>query len=230
MGEMISMIAHQWRQPLSAINSSIIGIESKLAIGKYDMEDKNHRDKFLKFLDKKHKGILEYVQGLSNTIDEFRNFFKPDKQKQTVSLIEPIQKALKIVKVSMSSKGISIKGNFSNRDELELYNNEIMQVILNILKNAEDNFIEKGIQNPTIKIETLSDEKEHIIKITDNGGGIPKDILPNIFDPYFSTKDEKNGTGLGLYMSKIIIEDHHKGKFKATNIENGVCFEIRFKK
>jgi signal transduction histidine kinase len=212
---------------LSAINSSIIGVESKLAIGKYNLDEKEDRDKFLKFLDKKHKNIIEYVQGLSETIDEFRNFFKPDKKKQKVSLIEPIQKALKIVEVSMSSKGINIDCEFDNITDLELYQNEIMQVILNILKNAEDNFVEKNITNASITIQTLKQNSEHIIKIVDNGGGIPKDILPNIFDPYFSTKDEKNGTGLGLYMSKTMIEDHHDGKLSVYNTDSGVCFEIR---
>ena len=228
MGEMISMIAHQWRQPLGAINSSVIAIESKLSIGRYDLDDKDDREKFFKFLHKKHKSIIEYVEGLSETIDDFRNFFKPDKNRDLVCIDDPIKKALKIVNVSMSSKGISIEKSFDNGDKIELYQNEVMQVILNILKNAEDNFIEKSIENPTIMIETLKEKNTHIIKISDNGGGIPENILPNIFDPYFSTKDEKNGTGLGLYMSKTVIEEHHNGELKVSNIDNGVCFEIKF--
>ncbi len=228
MGEMISMIAHQWRQPLGAINSSVIAIQSKLSIGRYDLDDKDDREKFLKFLNKKNKSIIEYVENLSETIDDFRNFFKPDKSKDLTSIEEPINKALKIVNVSMSSKGITIEKNFNDSEKIELYQNEVMQVILNILKNSEDNFIEKSVQNPKITIETFKEENTHIIRITDNGGGIPQEILPKIFDPYFSTKDEKNGTGLGLYMSKTVIQEHHNGELKVSNIDNGVCFEIKF--
>ena len=102
----------------------------------------------------------------------------------------------------------------------------MMQVIINILKNAQDNFKEKEIKNPYIKIST----EHRSIRICDNGGGIPKPILNKIFDPYFSTKNEKNGTGLGLYMSKIIVEDHHKGNLHVSNTKDGVCFKIEFQK
>ena len=226
MGEMISMIAHQWRQPLSAINSSIIAIQSKLAIGKFNLEVAQDRERFLKFLEKKHNNITEYVKGLSETIDDFRNFFKPDKEKEIISIIEPINRALKIVEASMSAKGIKIVTNFNCKDEISMYQNELMQVVLNILKNSEDNFKEKNIQNGYIEIVTSKKDNNYIIEIYDNGGGIPEDIMPNIFDPYFSTKDEKNGTGLGLYMSKIIIEEHHNGNLSATNTYKGVCFKI----
>ena len=226
MGEMISMIAHQWRQPLSAISSSVMGIQSKLSIGKFDFNKEQDRVKFLKFLEKKHQNIGDYVKTLSDTIDDFRNFFKPDKIKEKVSFNEPIKRALKIVETSMSSKGIDIKCSFNTVNEVYMYQNELMQVILNILKNAEDNFQEKGIENPQIDIVTSSTPTGCKIEISDNGGGIPEDILPNIFDPYFSTKSEKNGTGIGLYMSKVIVEEHHGGVIKAINSARGVTFII----
>ncbi len=229
MGEMISMIAHQWRQPLSAINASVIAIQCTTASERFDLSDKNDREQFLQFLDKKYNNIIEYLQGLSETIDDFRNFFKPDKQKELVNLQEPINRALKIVENSMNSKGIEVNCDFQIDEQIELYQNEIMQVILNILKNSEDNFIEKNIQNSKIDITIYKQNDNYVISIKDNGGGIPQDILPNIFDPYFSTKNEKNGTGLGLYMSKIMIEEHHNGKLKAENIENGVEFNINIK-
>ncbi len=230
MGEMISMIAHQWRQPLSAINSAIIGIDTKLHIGKFDLDTKDGVEECLSFINKKHNNVKEYVKSLSQTIDDFRNFFKPDKQKEVVSIVEPIQKALKIVTTSMSSKGITINTNFNTTKELSLFSNELMQVILNILKNAEDNFVEKKIENPAIDIVTREVNGKYVtIEISDNGGGIPKNILPNIFDPYYSTKNEKNGTGLGLYMSKIIVEEHHNGKIEAFNQNGGVCFKIELK-
>ncbi|MEA3522308.1 MAG: HAMP domain-containing sensor histidine kinase, partial [Campylobacterota bacterium] len=104
----------------------------------------------------------------------------------------------------------------------ELYDSELMQVILNILKNAQDNFKEKSTQNAYIKITT----HDKCITICDNGGGIPNAIIERIFDPYFSTKNEKNGTGLGLYMCKTIIEEHHKGSLHVKSSDKGVCFSI----
>ncbi len=101
-----------------------------------------------------------------------------------------------------------------------------MQVVLNILKNSEDNFMEKDIQNKQIDIKTFKEKNRLVISIKDNGGGIPKEILPNIFDPYFSTKEERNGTGLGLYMSKIIVEEHNSGKLEVENVNDGVEFRI----
>jgi len=226
MGEMISMIAHQWRQPLSAINSAILSIETKLALGKFDLETKEGVDKCLDYTNKRHNNIKDYVRTLSETIDDFRNFFKPDKQKEKENINNPIQKALKIVSASMSSKGIEVNTKFQTDKELDIYPNELMQVILNILKNAEDNFKEKQISNANITIKTYEENDSAVIEICDNGGGIPEDILPNIFDPYFSTKNEKNGTGLGLYMSKVIIEEHHRGVLEAYNKDGGACFKI----
>ena len=108
-----------------------------------------------------------------------------------------------------------------------MHANEIMQVLLNLFKNAEDNFIEKETEEPLISIETYTQKESLVINVCDNGGGISEDVIEKIFDPYFSTKDDKNGTGLGLYMSKIIVEQHHKGKLDVFNIEHGVCFQLR---
>jgi len=223
MGEMISMIAHQWRQPLGAISSAIIGIEMNIASGRFN----NYKD-LVGFLDKKHKNINEYVQFLSTTIDDFRSFFKPDKSKELVNLTVPIVKALSIVEISMKNKGIKILTDYQDNDVLEIYQNEVVQVILNILKNSEDNFIERDICNPVIEITTKKQHNKLIIKISDNGKGIEENILPKIFDPYFSIKSEKNGTGLGLYMSKVIIEEHNNGELNVQNHQNGVAFDIVF--
>ena len=226
MGEMIKMIAHQWRQPLSAISSSILSIQTKKTSPKYNLELKDDMNKFITFMDKKHTNINGYVQTLSSTIDDFRNFFKPDRSKEKVNLTLPIKRALNIVEGSMHSKNIFIQTEFLNDDEISMYQNEMMQVLLNILKNAEDNFIEESSIKKNIKIKTYQEDEMWIITIFDNGGGIPEDILQNIFDPYFSTKDEKNGTGLGLYMSKIIVEEHNGGKLNVYNIDDGVTFKI----
>ena len=112
-----------------------------------------------------------------------------------------------------------------------MHENEFMQVLINIVKNANDNFILKSTQNASITISTWDTQVSSIMSICDNGGGIDPLILAKIFDPYFSTKSEKNGTGLGLYMSKIIIQEHHQGKLSAQNTSDGVCFTIElFKK
>ncbi len=227
MGEMLSMIAHQWRQPLSAINSAIGAMQLKYRL---EVEPDGQQNELLDFMDKKHENIAEYVQLLSTTINDFRDFFKPEKKRESTALTIPIERALQIVDASMRSNKITIITDFQTDDSLMLYQNELMQVILNILKNAEDNLVEKKIENAQITISTKKeDDNSYMVSLVDNGGGIREEVLPNIFDPYFSTKDEKNGTGLGLYMSKVMIEEHHGGILKATNVGDGVCFEITLK-
>ena len=214
MGEMISMIAHQWRQPLSSISATIGSLQMKQMLGKYDKE----------FYDEQLNNIAGFSQHLSKTIDDFKNFYKPDKESDSIKLEEVISKALDITKALIVNYKIEIIEEYNSKEEIELYITEIMQVILNILKNAQDNFMGKDIKDPYIKIIT----NDRTISICDNGGGIPDDIIDKIFDPYFSTKDEKNGTGLGLYMSKTIVEEHHNGKLKVENTDDGVCFKIEF--
>jgi PAS domain S-box-containing protein len=226
MGEMISMIAHQWRQPLGAISSAVFSVQTKLALGKFDLDKREGIDQLVEFLEKKHGSINQYVEFLSATIDDFRNFFKPDKSKESVMVTIPIHRALQIVKSSIESKGIYLETHFECNEAVDMYQNEMMQVILNILKNAEDNFMEKGIEKPKIIIRTYLEDKNYVISLLDNGGGIPDDILVNIFDPYFSTKEEKNGSGLGLYMSKTMVEEHSGGHLLVENRDDGVEFKI----
>ena len=212
MGEMISMIAHQWRQPLTAINSTSIFLELKANLG----ELKND------MVIKQSQNISKYTQHLSETIDDFRNFYKPNKEIVTIKLEDVFLKSLQIINASLISDKIDVVHEFNSDVEVNIYANEMMQVILNILKNAQDNFLEKEIKNPQIVIKT----KDTSISISDNGGGIKNEIIDKIFDPYFSTKDEKNGTGLGLYMSKTIVEEHHKGTLHVENKNNGTSFTI----
>jgi two-component system sensor histidine kinase EvgS len=230
MGEMISLIAHQWKQPLGAISSSVIGIEMKLASGKLNLDNSNDREVLLDFLAKRFHNIQKYTQFLSTTVDDFRNFFSPKtKIKEDTSLIKPVENTLYILEPTLHDRHIEIIKDFQSDTTLKLYQNEIIQVILNILQNSLDNFIEKKVAEPKITITTYAQNSECILRICDNGGGIPENIHDKIFDPYFSTKDDKNGTGLGLYMSKVIIEDHHHGILKIYNTPKGVCFEIIFK-
>jgi len=216
MGEMISMIAHQWRQPLSAISATSISLELKAKVGKLNS------DVTIKHTQK----ITKYSQHLSDTIDDFRDFFKPTKNKNHTSYSKLIDSVLNIVQVSIENKDITIIQDLKTDIALETYSNEIKQVILNLFKNSEEILIEKDIQNPYIKVSTYSIDNKHILEVSDNGGGIPTDIIDKVFDPYFSTKLEKNGTGLGLYMSKTIIEEHCGGQLSVSNTSEGAVFKI----
>lgn len=221
MGEMISMIAHQWRQPLGSIASTTINMQLKSELEKYDLEKKEEAKEYEKFINSGLYKINEFVQNLTITIDNFRNFYKPDKDSVTIKLEDVIKKSLNIIGISLSNNNIEIIEEHNSKEKIELYASELIQAVLNILKNAQDNFKEKEIKDAKIAITT----ENRTITICDNGGGIPKNILNKIFDPYFSTKG-KNGTGLGLHMSKVIIEDHHGGKLSVVNKDDGVCFII----
>jgi len=223
MGEMISMIAHQWRQPLSAISATSMNMKVKMMLHPVNpASTPEDQEEYIKELE----DIESYVQSLSSTINDFRNFYKGDKKRERVSLDTIVNKALNIIKSSFQNDGIVVDYEADAKEEIEILDGETMQVVLNVLKNSQDNFKEKKTQNPKIEIKT----SKNSIVICDNGGGIPEDIVDKVFDPYFSSKTEKNGTGLGLYMSKIIIEDHHKGSLEMKNSEDGVCCYIRFVK
>ncbi len=226
MGEMISMIAHQWRQPLGAISATSANLKLKLELDIFHFQSDIEGAGAKKYFIDKLEDIEKFVQSLTETIDDFRNFYKPNKESQKVTIGVPFEKALAIVHASFEVIGIKVIKEHKSEKIIELYENEMMQVILNILKNAQDNFIEKKIKNPEIHLRCEDKDEGLIIYISDNGGGIPSDDIENIFDPYFSTKSNKNGSGLGLYMSKMIIEEHHNGTLSVTNTDNGACFKI----
>ena len=222
MGEMISMIAHQWRQPLNAISLTASNLKLKFDFEEFDSKSQEGFHQCSLEFSKGLNNIQDYIRNLSATIDDFRNFYKTDKVSTNVKLEDIVLKSLKIINASLVTDNIKIIEEYNSDKTIEVYENEIMQVVLTILQNAQDNLMEKNIEEPFIKIIT----KNQTLCICDNGGGVPKDILNKIFDPYFSTKEEKNGTGLGLYMSQTIIEEHHKGKLKVQNRDDGVCFTI----
>ena len=222
MGEMISMIAHQWRQPLNAVSLTASNLKLKFDLEAFDFNSQEDFNQCSQEFSKGLDNIQEYVGILSTTIDDFRNFYKTDKVSVRVKLENIVSKALNILNSSLIAENVKIIKEYNSDKTIELYENEIMQVILTLLQNAQDNFLEKNIKEPFIQIIT----KGKTVSICDNGGGVPKDILDKIFDPYFSTKLEKNGSGLGLYMSQSIIEKHHKGKLKVKNMHGGACFTI----
>ena len=225
MGEMISMIAHQWRQPLNSISLTASNLKLKFDFNEFDSNSQEDFTKCSQTFSEGLENIQEYIQTLSTTIDDFRNFYSPNKVSTSIKLEEIVAKSLKIISISLIEDNIKLIQEYDSEEKIELHENEMMQVILTIFKNAQDNFLEKKTQKPYIKVTT----KDKTLSICDNGGGIPENILNKIFNLYFSTKTEKNGTGLGLYMSKIIIEQHHKATLSVKNIDGGTCFTIKFK-
>ena len=221
MGEMISMIAHQWRQPISIIamgaNNMILDIELD------DLQAEEVR--------KQSKVILNQTQHLSKTIDDFRNFFSPNKEKTLVLINDLIEDSLQVIEKSLQNNNIAIKKEFNSNTPVKIYSRELLQVFLNIIKNAKEALLENNIKDAFISIKTDEDEDNVYTIICDNGKGIPKDIIKKVFDPYFSTKSEKNGTGLGLYMSKTIVDKHLDGDIYVKNVaEGGACFTMRIPK
>ncbi len=216
VGEMISMIAHQWRQPLASISSTTSALEVRIMIDDYNSD----------YFTKQLKNISNYSQYLSTTIEDFRNFFTSNDTQVETTLNDILNDSLKISQASIESKYIAISQNSKSSRLFTTYKNEVQQVILNILKNAEDILLEKNIQNPTIDIKIYENNNQNILEISDNGQGISDNIIDKIFDPYFTTKDKRNGTGLGLYMSKRIIENRCNGKLIVTNQTNGAVFKI----
>lgn len=216
MGEMIGNIAHQWRQPLNALSLVINKIEVALSYNKLTPE-------FIKDSISKANSI---IQKMSQTIDDFRNFFKPNKEKQLFSLKEAIENVLYLLDGVFLSQNIKIIKNIDLDCQIWGYPNEFQQVLVAILSNAKDAIVAKYKKDGgviTISLEII-DNKVYL-SIIDNGGGVPEEILPKIFDPYFTTKKE-SGTGIGLYMSKRIIEGSMGGSLNVTNTQDGACFEI----
>jgi signal transduction histidine kinase len=216
MGEMMSMIAHQWRQPLSAISAATTALELKLSMDKLDKETGK----------KLTTNIKQYTQHLSDTIDDFRNFFKETKKKEKITLSQLVQETLTILQLPLEQKNITIEQHTLQECFCLTYTNEFKQVLFNIIKNAEDALIANKIQNPKITITINC----NTIQIEDNGGGIDPAIIDKIFDPYFSTKTKKDGTGLGLYMSKTIIYEHCHGSLDVVNGKEGALFTIKIDK
>jgi signal transduction histidine kinase len=216
MGEMIGHIAHQWRQPLNLLG---------LILGKIEIDFQDNKLKKANLRDYTANGE-DLIEKMSTTIDDFRNFFNPNKEKKEFSPVEETKEAFRLVEGSFKLENITVTIE-GKRDVIILgYPNEYSQVILNLINNARDAIKSKEIEDGSIMINIGKDNSNCVVTVTDNGGGIPEEIIEKIFDPYFSSKKEGDGTGLGLYMSKMIIEDNMDGRIEVRNVKDGVKFRV----
>ncbi len=220
MGEMISMIAHQWRQPLSTVTLSISDLQVKKMLGTPVSDE---------LLDAKLQNISDTVVYLSETIDDFQTYFKPNKEINRESIYETVEKAVNFVKPRIYKHHIVL--NFIKGDDviIETYQNELIQVILNILNNAIDELAKLEREELKIDIKISDVEDSLILKIEDNANGIPSENIESIFEPYYSTKG-KNGTGLGLYMSQMIMQKQFNSKIEVRSSSEGSSFSMRVPK
>lgn len=214
MGEMIGAIAHQWKQPINAMSLNIEYLQNMYELGGLNKE----------MMDKRCGMLNDNISFMSQTISDFRSFFKPNKKKKLFSINRSIEKVVNILQSQLKTKGVEVILP-KESVEIESIPNELEQVILNIVNNGKDILLEKEAQNPTITIDLKKEEGRVILEILDNGGGIEPENLDKIFNSYFSTKGEK-GTGIGLYMSKLIVENSLGGKIEAENYEQGAKFSI----
>lgn len=216
MGEMIGNIAHQWRQPLTAISLLIQDLGECYVYGDFTKE----------YLDTTIRNALNVIRHMSHTIDDFRNFFKQEKEKKAFSVGEVVTRSLSFIESSLRFNNIAVEIDID--DDLLAFGfpNEFSQVLINIIGNAKETFRERATSEPLIRIQGCREEKRAVVTITDNAGGISEQIIDKIFEPYFTTREFGNGTGLGLYMSKTIVEKNMDGKLTAFNIEGGACFRI----
>ena len=234
MGEMIGAIAHQWRQPLTTLAGVLINIEEAF------LHDELNKEYLIKQVNYGEENILY----MSKTIDDFRNFFTPSKIKEPFSITKSVINAISIVEASFKNHSIEIefiindikiedlKTDINDDILVNGYANEFTQVIINILQNSKDAIEERKNLEKLRKIYINISDVDKSVKLTikDSAGGIPNDIINRIFEPYFTTKEEGKGTGIGLYMSKTIIETNMQGKIDVSNYEDGAIFEIVMKK
>ena len=218
LGELIGNIAHQWRQPLNAISTTISGMQAMRDIG---VMDKDEEDESLKL-------VFETTQYLSNVINNFRDFIDQDSTKGEFVLQDIVNGAVDIIKSSLDNNAILIDVEIL-KEHIKIFTipSELSQVILNILKNAQDALVKSQKEiDKKVKVKVKEDNERYIINISDNADGIDKKILPKIFDPYFTTKHQAQGTGLGLYIARETIEKSLNGTLEVKTSNDGTIFSI----
>ena len=220
LGQMLGNIAHQWRQPLTELNLSLFNLKKAF-------ENENKKE-----IENLYSNSKNLILGMSSTIDDFTNFFAPKKQKEAFLINQSINEALKILNRVLEDENINIK--FDIVKDLEIFGlkNELTQVLLNLINNSKDAFVQKNITNKEITIKTYTNTKDDFVYLEyiDNAQGLSKELFDKIYEPYFTTKHQCSGTGLGLFICKIIIENSFKGEIMHENISNGLKFTLKFPK
>jgi|GEM_PF-860357 len=216
MGEMISNISHQWRQPLNNVGLIIQNLQEMSENGELDPA----------VLDHEVRVAMDVIQFMSNTIDDFRYFFRPDKEKDEFIVNKVMAKTINFMLPALRNYGIAITLDEEPDVCILGYPNEYSQMLINIINNAKDALLERKVPDPRIRIRIFHDNELGVVTIADNAGGIGADVLPKVFDPYFTTKEPGKGTGIGLYMSKVIVEKNMGGRLVARNVPDGAEFRI----
>jgi len=219
MGEMIGNIAHQWRQPLNALGLLTQRLGLFYGSPQFNKE----------FIDTSVVKSMEIIQHMSKTIDDFRNYFKPDKEMANFSVRRAVDNSLSLLEGSFQNPKINLEIVEIGNPAIFGYQNEFAQVILNILVNARDAFIEREIVDARVTITIRTEDGCAVVTIADNAGGVPEEIITKVFDPYFTTKGPQQGTGVGLFMSKNIIEKNMGGRLAVRNTATGAEFRIEVK-
>lgn len=224
MGEMLGAIAHQWRQPLNTLSTYVASVQSAYFNNLISKE----------FIEKMVSGADSQIQFMSKTIDDFRHFFRPSKQKTPFDLASTVNSAIRLMEPQLEQTGIALSFDQSraNRELIvDGYQSEFVHVLVNILANAVDSIKEASSDfqcNKKFIIINLVEQGQFVeVRISDSGKGIPEQLLAKIFDPYFTTKGTSSGTGLGLYMAKVIVEKEMNGALSVANTESGSSFTIR---
>jgi PAS domain S-box-containing protein len=216
MGEMISFIAHQWRAPLNNLGLVMQSVRQEYGANQMTPEQ------MALYVEKG----MELINFMSQTIDDFRYFFRTDKIKRPFSVKESISRAMSLVQASLKDNNIAIAVDAEDDCQIEGYSNEFAQALLNLIGNARDALLERGVAEPLIRVRLFRENGGAVLTVSDNGGGIRDAIIDRIFEPYFTTKGESKGSGIGLFMAKTIIEKNMGGRLSVRNVNGGAEFRI----
>ena len=214
--ETMENIAHQWRQPLSQINSTVSVIDKILY-------EKNIQEPLL---EEKLQEIEALTRHMSDTIDDFQKYFLQNETKEVIKLATIIRESISTVEGGLKENKIQLSLKIDANYECECYASQLKQILIILLNNAKDALIDRNTFNAKIEVETVHKDDENIIKISDNAGGITKSVMRKIFEPYYTTKHKSVGTGIGLYMARKIIQERHNGSLYVENIDRGTAFSI----
>jgi PAS domain S-box-containing protein len=216
VGEMIANIAHQWKQPLNALSIISQDLAETYTMGKMNNE----------YMDKQVDTMIRTILYMSQTVEDFKNFFQPNRPKQQFNIKEVVDNTLTITKAALKEEAIEVSVDIEGEISMKGYFNELSQVLLNIINNARDALIENQPNKKLISVTIKENQKNIILTINDNAGGIKPSVIKYIFDSYFTTKELSGGTGLGLFMSRMIIEESMNGSIKVENSGEGALFTI----